>query len=201
MMTTLKKKMAALIHGQMPADEVVRSFGRHRTQDVAITYRMGAGYPGDVNRTHPATIEPVLFDLDAPPTTFGNAVLVDPTTQGVRPIVAGDVALTAVYGVLVRPFPTQQITGGMTAAFGSGGPGVATSGDVLKSGYIMVKVNGATVKGQAAHIWAVASAGAHVQGGWEAAATAASTIDLAGANFYYNGVPDANGYVELAFNV
>jgi hypothetical protein len=31
---------------------------RARTLDAAITYRMGAGYPGDVNRAHPASIIP-----------------------------------------------------------------------------------------------------------------------------------------------
>src|SRR5262249_5668758 len=91
------KLINSVFHRRAPG--VVR--GRARTRDygsTAIAYRMQAGFPGDVNRMHPASIEPCLIDASAPPTAYGQAVLVDGTTQGVRPLVAGDQALTDVYG-------------------------------------------------------------------------------------------------------
>ena len=38
---------------------------RQKTRDVAFTFRMGAGFAGDVNRTHPASIEPVMIECMA----------------------------------------------------------------------------------------------------------------------------------------
>jgi hypothetical protein len=177
---------------------------RMKTRDVAIPFRMGAGFPGDVNRSHPASIEPCIIDASAPPTTFGQPVLVDATTQGVRPFTAGDVALTTAYGVTVRPYPFQQSSG---SNFGAASLGVATPPatgqmDVLRSGYIMTKLSGATqpVKNGLVCVWTAASSGAHVQGGFEAAVTGGSTTPaLPGVTF--NGVPDANGNVEVAFNI
>jgi hypothetical protein len=177
---------------------------RMKTRDVAITYRMGAGFPGDVNRSHPASIEPVLIDATSPPTAYGQGVLVDPTTQGVRPFAAGDVALTAAYGVTVRPYPVQQSSGSNfgAATLGAAIPPVAGQMDVLRAGYIMVKLSGAVqpVKGGLVTIWTGATAGAHVLGGFEAAVTGgSSTPALPGVTF--NGVPDASGNVEIAFNI
>lgn len=177
---------------------------RMKTRDVAIQFRMGAGFPGDVNRTHPASIEPCLIDSSAPPTAYGQGVLVDSTTQGVRPFVAGDVALTEAYGVTVRPYPFQQSSGSNfgAATLGAAVPPVAGEMDVLRSGYIMTKLSGGVnpVKGGLVTIWTAASAGAHVQGGFEAAVTGgSSTPALPGVTF--NGVPDSSGNVEIAFNI
>lgn len=175
--------------------------GRAKTRDIAITYRMQAGFQGDVNRTHPASIEPCLIDASAPPTAYGQGVLVDPTTQGVRPLVAGDQALTAIYGVTVRPYPLQA---GSTTNFGATVIGPATPPvtgpmDILRSGYIMVPVVGSPVKGGAVYIWTAASSGSHVQGGFEAVSPAGNGMQVVGS--YFNGGPDANGICELEFNV
>ena len=189
--------------------------GRRRTCDDAITYRMRAGFLGEVNRSHPAGIEPCLIDASAPPTAYGQAVVVDATTQGVRPLVAGDSGLTGVYGFTVRPFPTQAASsavgfGGTQAeggAISAASPTPPTSGstDVLRSGYIIAKLNtGATaVKGAGVFIWVAATSGDHIQGGLESAASAGNTIALtdAGSVATFNGGADANGLVEIAFNV
>jgi hypothetical protein len=180
---------------------------RMKTRDVAFTFRMGAGFTGDVNRTHPASIEPVLIDASAPPLLFGEAVVVDPTTQGVRPLVAGDSALTKVYGVTVRAFPTQQSSGTNygAAALGSAVPPVSGVMDVLRSGYIMVQLgNNAwpnAKKGSAVFVWIAASSGNHVQGAFEDTATGGSTIALDTSLYTFNGTADASGVVELAFNI
>jgi hypothetical protein len=174
---------------------------RLKTRDAAFSYRMGAGFPGDVNRTHPASIEPVLIDAAAPPTLYGQPTLIDPTTQGVRPFAAGDTAVTDAYGMTVRPYPTQQesATNYGATGLGTGTPPASGIMDVLRMGYIMAKVNGSTVKGGTVYVWCAASTGSHVQGGLEATASAGNTAALSRVTF--NGVPDANGFVEVAFNI
>lgn len=175
---------------------------RMKTRDAAFGFRMGAGFPGDVNRTHPASIEPALVDSGDPATAYGMAVLVDAVTQGVRKFVAGDTAVTKAYGVTVRPYPSQQMTASNygEAAFGAATPPTTGAIDVLRQGYIMGKVPAgqAPVKGGAVHIWCAASSGVHVQGGFEAAADAGNTASITNATF--NGSPDADGNVEIVFN-
>jgi hypothetical protein len=186
------------------AKDAGRFVGRVRTHDVAFQYRMGAGFPGDVNRTHPASIEPTLIDSNSPPLGYGLAVVVDPTTQGVRQMAAGDSTLDAIYGITVRPFPTQQSSASNYGAIGIGSATPPTSGvmDVLRSGYIMGQLSGATqpVKGGRVYVWVAASSGGHIQGGFEAAATGGSTIQL-DEKTYFNGPADASGVVEVSFNI
>ena len=176
---------------------------RMKTNDVAFAFRMGAGFPGDVNRTHPASIEPCLIDANAAPTAYGQAVLVDASTQGVRPFTTGDQSDTvaAGYGITVRPYPYQQSSASNygATAIGAGTPPTAGACDVLRSGYIMGKLNaGTAVKGAPVYVWAVASTGAHVQGGFEAAYSSTNTTKLLNATF--NGSADAAGNVEIVFN-
>lgn len=168
----------------------------------SFLYRMGAGFAGDVSRTHPASIEPVLVDASSPPTQYGQPVLLDPTTLGVRPFGAGDGSVTDAYGFLVRPYPTQQQTGGMTSSFGAATPPVTGAVDVLRGiGYINVTVNAATAalakKGGRVYVWIAATSGSHVQGGIEAAASSANTV-LLPANKLFNGSVDANGVCEVS---
>ena len=178
---------------------------RMKTRDVAFAFRMGAGFPGDVNRSHPMSIEPALIDANAPITAFGQPCLVDATTQGVRPFAAGDQSNTvaAGYGLTVRPYPYQQAasTNYGAVAIGAGAPPLTGVVDVLRSGYIMAQLpaGGAPVKGGAVYVWSAASTGAHVQGSVEAAYSAGNTTQLVNATF--NGSPDASGNVEIAFNI
>lgn len=172
--------------------------GRARTSDVAYTYRMPAGFAGDVNRSHPASVEPVLYDPTNFPTFAGQACVIDAVTNLVRKVgVTDDHALTDIYGVAVRDYPTQQATGGMSAAFGNAAINPAQPGDILKSGYIMVPVLGVPVKGGPVFVWALPASGQHVPGGFETAPTANSTIALPQNGYTFNGGPDANGICEL----
>ena len=185
--------------------------GQRRTRDDAFKFRMGAGFLGDVNRTHPASIEPAL-QSNSPATAYGQPVVIAADgTNGVRPLAAGDAALVAIFGITVRPFPIQAATapnnfGGTQAAGGAvvqgGAPASKGAIDVLKSGYIIGQLSGGGVpaKGGAVFVWVAASAGAHVQGGFEIAATGGSTIALDNRT-YFNGPADANGNVEIAFNI
>jgi len=179
---------------------------RMKTKDVAFTFRMGAGFPGDVNRTHPASIEPCLINAAAPPTAFGQAVLVDATSQGVRPFVVGDQSNTvpAGYGITVRPYPFQQASSASdfgAASIGAATPAVTGVMDVLRAGYIMAKIptTQTPVKGDKVYVWAAATAGVHILGGLESVYSAGNTTQLLNATF--NGSPDASGNVEIAFNI
>ena len=103
----------------------------------------------------------------------------------------------------MRPYPFQQSSGSNygSAAFGNSTPPANGVMDVLRWGYMMVQLpSGETaVKGGAVYVWCAAASGVHVQGGVESAASAGNTAAL--ANAFFNGAPDANGYVEIAFNI
>lgn len=175
------------------------TFVRARTLDISIGYRMVAGFPGDVNRMHPASIVPRLQDAANPVRLFG-----DPATLGasnsVRGFIATDTALTRIRGVCVRPAVAQPNTGGLTQTFGVGSPPQSAAPiDLIEDGYVMVKCNnvaaGAPTLGGAVFVWITASAGADVQGGFRAAASGANTIPIGNAEWV--SPPDANGVAEL----
>lgn len=171
--------------------------GRFKVRDISIQFRMGAGFAGDVNRSHPANIEPVLIDPNSPPTAYGQAVVGDVASQGVRPLAVGDPG-TSIYGVTTRPYPVSQTTGGMSAAIGAAVPPTSGVTDVLKNGYVLVPVVGQTTKFAPVYIWIAASGGGHTTGGFEAVNGGGNTALLAGA--LWNGAPDATGIAELILN-
>lgn len=172
---------------------------RSTTHDVAFTFRMGAGSPGDVNRTHPASIISGLINTTTPPRYYGDFVLNDATTNSYKGVVAGDGSATALKfaGVAVRPFPTQQNSGGMSSPLGEAAAPTSGVLDVLDDGFIMVKIPaGVTVaKGGTVYVWCAASTGNHVQGRCEGAASSTNTVPV--ANAYFTGPADANGVVEV----
>jgi len=170
---------------------------RARTCDVAFTFRMGAGFAGDINRTHPFDCVPERQDATNPIARFGNPCLVNTSANTVRGIIAADASdSTAVniYGVLVRPFPTQQNS--TSQALGTATPPTAPAIlDVLTEGLIMANVVGSPTKKGAVYVWAAAASGSHVLGGFESAASAGNTVRV--ANAYFNGPPDSNGVTEI----
>lgn len=177
--------------------------GRQRTADAAFVYRMGAGFPGSINRVHPFSAEPNFLDPTNPPTLYGQPVILDATSKLPRMFIAGDVAVTAARGFVVRTFPTQQSTAttNAPATFNSGGPNKSLVQDLLRFGYIMVQLGNGTltgaVKGGAVFVWCAASTGAHVQGGIETVASGGNTAALDTTRYEFNGVQDANGVVEI----
>lgn len=193
----LRRLVAALMGIQ-----VVRA---PRVRDVAYLYRMGAGFPGDVNREHPFSVEPDLISAARPPTAYGQFVTIDTVAadNSVRPFAAGDTALTDAWGVTVRPFPTQSLpvaSPGAPASLGAGTPPTTGVTDTLRWGYIFVQLNVITAapkKGDPVFIWCAATAGAHVQGGVEVAASGGNTAALSNARYMFNGPPDANGVAEI----
>lgn len=181
---------------------------RARTRDSnSFAYRMPSGIPGDVNRSGASpVIEPNIIDSSAPPTAYGIPVALD-ATNGIRPIITPDAAVN-LYGLLVRPYPTNQQT--TNSFFGSNPLGTAavppTSGmcDVLKKGYMTVKLYGATaaVAGGAVYVRTQNAGAGQVVGGIEAAADGGNTIQAGAANStYFRGPADSNGNVEIAWNL
>ena len=172
---------------------------RARTCDVAFGYRMGSGFPGDVNRTHPASILARLLNTTVPPRAHGDPVFINAADSSVRGIVAGDGSTTPgrIYGVLVRPYPTQQMSGGPSAAIGASAPPTGGVGDVLRSGFIMAKLppGASVVADGTVYVWAAATSGNNIQGKLVAAANGTNTYTVTNARFV--GPADADGNVEI----
>lgn len=172
---------------------------RARTADVAFGYRMGAGFPGDVNRTHPASVVPALTNATTPPRAYGDPLLHDLATNSLRGVVSGDQSATAINiaGIMVRSFPTQQMSGGMSSALGAAVPPTSGVLDVCSQGFVICKIPAGAVaaKGGQVFIWCAATASTNVQGALVVAASAGNTVPVANAKF--NGPADADGNVEV----
>lgn len=174
-------------------------FRQAYTRDVAFGYRMGAGFAGDINRTHPFSVVPGLVNATTPPRRPGDALFVNTADNTLKGAVAGDqnAAATAIYGVAVRSYPTQQSSGGMSSAFGA--VSLPTSGivDAMRSGFIFVKIppGVAVTKGGQPYIWCAADSGNLLQGGFAGVASAGNTVPVSNARF--TGPADSTGIVEL----
>jgi len=156
---------------------------------------MASGIPGDISRQSQATVESLILDSTNPFAGYG---LFGKIANGkFVPVGAGDVA-TAVYGLLVRPYPT---TGGAASdPLGTATPPTKGVADVLRRGYMTVKNNAGTpALGGAVYIRVANAAAGKPIGGIEAAADSTNTIAVTGAIFTNAG--DANGNVEIAFNI
>lgn len=167
----------------------------------AIIYRMASGIPGALSRGEgQATIEPQIYDTDYPVTVFG--VPVKYVSGKVRPIASGDTIASVVQGFLVRPYPTQYTS---NEALAAGTPNTAQIANVLKRGYIMVKVNASLPSAVPAKGGAVYcrktdhGASEYLMGGVESDADSAKCEAITGA--YFTGAMDANGYCEVAYNI
>lgn len=146
----------------------------------AILNRMPAGFPGDVSRKTEATIEAGFMTATVP---YGAPVTLDDDGK-FAPVADGD----AVYGFMVRPYPTQ-----MTAAE------VGSIQDALRRGYMTIKLaQGTAAKGGQVYVRHTAETGKDV-GDIEAAAVAGKNVAVPGCIFM--GDADASGNVEISFNL
>lgn len=161
---------------------------------VAFLTRMPSGIPGAITRESQAKIEPVVLDAAGPFPGYG---LFGKVVSGkVRPMGAADVA-ASVYGLLVRPFPTNSSQDGLGTSTPPQNGGI---GDMLVSGYASVKSNAGTpALNGTVYIRVANAAGGKPIGGIEAVADSTNTIVVAGARFM--GPADASGNAEIAFNV
>lgn len=161
----------------------------------AILFRMASGIPGDISRRSQSTVEAIPLDSTLPFPAYG--VFGKLTSGKFVPIAGGDAA-TAVYGLFVRPYPT---TGGAASdPLGIATPPSKGIGDVMRRGYMTVKNNAGTpALGSPVYVRVAAPASGKPIGGIEAAADSTNTIAVTGAIFMNAG--DANGNVEIAFNI
>ncbi|MDN7558801.1 structural cement protein Gp24 [Burkholderia orbicola] len=163
----------------------------------AYTFRMPAGFAGDLQRAEVATIEPQQIDSAAPPTVFGVAVkLVNGKIQPINN--AADTA-ALVYGVNLRPYPIQ---GNGTDPLGTSTPPTSGMTDVLKRGYVNIALGGTTAatKGGTVYVRVAAAAAGKPLGGFEAAADGTNTVAMP-ASWYFTGPGDTYGITEIAVNI
>lgn len=179
---------------------------RLRTTDISFLAQSPLGFIGRLTRTVPAPkVYPYMQDATNPVASFGLAVMAT-SSNTVRNMLAGDTAVTSIFGVSVGSFPFQQQA---TANYGSASIGGVTAApstgvlDVNKSGSQLVYCNSAQAPTATltspVYVWIAASTSTHIQGGFE---TASATTNTAGPipNAYFNGPGDSTGAIELVFN-
>lgn len=181
--------------------------GRKSFRDIAYQFKLNSGFAGVVNRHMPFN---VITKPVGTMSLYGQAGIIDATTKLPRPLAAGDTAIVDLLGITVRPYPYQQTVtdtmgSGNTNALNVGGgqQGISKASNVidfLRSGFIQAPVVGTPGPGDPVFIWIAASTGNHVQGGFEAVTSVGNTIKLDGKTTF-NGAPDANGIVEIGFNI
>lgn len=147
---------------------------RKFTKDVAFLDRMPSGIPGDLSRKEGAIIEVMNFDATNPPAAYGQFVAIDGTSKNARKLLAGDLA-SAIYGLLLRPYPTSNIN--TTDGLGVSSPNTAQPADVAKKCYASVLLQNSTAAAKGGQVYArkAATSGGLVQGGIEAAGAATVT--------------------------
>ena len=161
-----------------------------------FTYRMPAGVVGDVTRKEQSTIETQIMDPNTPVLAYG--VCIKYVSGLVQPIASGDAA-TVVEGLLARPFPVQ---GGVADAFGSIAPNKALPCDVMKRGYMTVQqvdfATNAATKGAQMYVQVTADTGLAV-GSIVIGSDGGKAVAI--ANCFAMGPADANGLLEVAYNI
>lgn len=197
---------ASLLGFSKPDGEfIARAKFRDAINPSAFPFRMGAGSPGTVTRTHPVSISAYINDNTHPLTAFGQAVLFNGAANDVRCVLTTDTTITDIDGVTVRPYPYAGVPSaqiGAPSAFGGESPAPGLQVDVADFGSILVQVSGVTDNiflGAPVFLWIAAATGAHVLGGFEGQALSGSTIALP-HKWKWGGPPDANGVAELIFN-
>lgn len=166
---------------------------------VAFLYRMDVGYPGAVNRVHDATVQAEILNPTTPPTGYGTMLVMDAATGTVRPPTGADTA-AAFAGFYVRAYPRQSNLN-MNDPLGQATPPSQGHGDVLKRGYMLVKLNAASpavVKGQPVGVFLGPTTAGNPAGGVTGAAPGAAVLAVNGT---FMGPADANGMTEIAYNL
>src|SRR5215831_2316577 len=164
---------------------------------VAYQYRIDTGYPGAVNRVHDASIVGEVINTTTPPLGYGTFVAMDAATGTIRTPTGSDVIGT-IFGLYVRPYPTQgggPVNPIVNDPIYVGTPPNSGVGNVLKRGFMSVKLNAASpavVKGQPVGVFIGTATTNNPTGGVTGAAPGATV--LAVPNSYFLGPADANGY-------
>lgn len=163
---------------------------------VAYVTRVPAGFVGLVTRFDSITVQPEVVDSAAPPTAFGRFVKL--VSGKVQPLASGD-AGSVVYGVLVNPYPHQSTTNGLGTAATPPTSGLLS---IMKRGYIAVKlVVGTAAKNGAVYVVTTAGGSVAVEDIVTSASPAGGGTAVAVTGAVFMGPADANGIVEIAYNI
>lgn len=162
----------------------------------AFITRMPAGIAGDVTRREHADIEAQIMDTDYPVLRYGEPVKM--VSGEIRPITTGDV-VGDIYGFGVRPYPGQVAS---SEAIGTATPSTVLPFDVMRRGYMTVKVqDGTPAKNGSVYVRTIAAADPTAQpiGGLECATDGGDCFEITNAKFM--GEADSDGNVEISYNL
>lgn len=163
--------------------------------DNTILYRMSSGIAGAISRPQDLTVEPQTLDSTKAFTAYGLAGKI--SAGKFVPIEAADTAAVVV-GIYVRPYPTASQPDKVRQV----GTGYNFAGDCMKRGYVTVNLGAdasAVALGGEVYMRVATPSDTSPLGAFLAAADGANTVQL--TNAYFNGPGDANGNIELAFNI
>ena len=162
----------------------------------AFITRMPAGIAGDVTRREHADIEPQVMDTDYPVLRYGEPVKM--VSGEIRPITTGD-DIDDIYGFGCRAYPVQTSS---NEALGTGTPPTNLHFDVLRRGYMTVKVqDGTPVKNASVFVRTGAASDPVAQpiGGLECDSDGGDCFEITNAKFM--GEADSDGNVEISYNL
>ena len=151
---------------------------------------------GDVTRREHADIEPQVMDTDYPVLRYGEPVKM--VSGEIRPITTGD-DINDIYGFGCRAYPVQNSS---NEALGTSTPPTNLHFDVLRRGYMTVKVqNGTPTKNASVYVRTVAASDPVAQpiGGLECESDGGDCFEITNAKFM--GEADSDGNVEISFNL
>ena len=164
----------------------------------AFTTNQFPNVPGTVTRTSHLRMEPQTLLASGNPLYYGLPVVVDPASgsiTGVGPATTPDL----ISGIIIRPTVTSTASP-LGALLVAPLQTLLTQVDVLRQGYVAVKLQGAAIPQRNGLVYvriANPPAGSIV-GGFEAASDGANTIALGGDTYFF-GTPDNSGSIEIFF--
>lgn len=166
---------------------------------TAITLRMNAGVPGAVTRSYPGqVISQEVINPSTPPTYYGQPVKM--VSGQVQPLASADAA-SAIYGITVRPYPTQD-NSGTSPAYGGGQPPASGIIDVMRVGFIAVSLGyGTAARGGQVNVRTTVVTGPpnYAIGDIEDASYGSGTVTP--ANWFFTGAADAAANVEISLGI
>lgn len=166
---------------------------------TAITLRMNAGVPGAVTRSYPGqVISQEVINASAPPTYYGQPVKM--VSGQVQPLASGDAA-TVIYGITVRPYPSQD-NSGVSPSYGGGQPPTSGIIDVMRVGFIAVTLGfGTAARAGQVNVRTTAVTGppAYAIGDIEDGTEGGGTVTP--ANWFFTGAADSAANVEISLGI
>ena len=163
--------------------------------DNTFLYRMPAGIAGAISRPQDLTVEPQTLDSAKAFAAYG---LAGKFSAGkFVPIEAADTA-SVVVGIYVRPYPTASQPDKVRQI----GTGFNFAGNCMKRGYVIVNLGvdaSSVALGGAVYMRVATPTASSPLGAFLAAADGENTVQI--TNAFFNGPGDANGNIELAFNI